>query len=78
MEDVLTIEELYLLIEAQNRAEDKRRQFDAAIQGIDINEGKTDESFEAIKMKAEAALAGKDEEKYAFDLIGIEIDSDDD
>ncbi len=78
MEDELTLEELYALAEAVHRAEHRRNKFMAALNGVDLDEGKKDDAFERVKQKAAADLAGKSEEEYVFDLIGIEIEPDDD
>lgn len=78
MEDTLTLEELYLLVDARHRAEHRNNRFMAAIQGVDIDENKSDEDFERIQRKASADLAGKSEDEFVFDMIGIEIDADDD
>lgn len=78
MEDTLTLEELYLIVDAQHRAEHRHNKFMAAIQGVDIDEGKQDDAFEKVKQKAAADLAGKSEEEYVLGMIGIEIEDDDD
>ena len=77
MEDTLTLEELYLIVDAQHRAEHRHNKFMAAIQGVDIDEGKADESFDRVKQRAEAALAGKSEEEHVLDIIGIAYEDDD-
>lgn len=76
MEDTLTLEELYLLIDASRKAEHRNHKFFAAMQGIDLDEGSNDEAFERVKMKAMADLEGKSEEEFVFDMIGIEVDDD--
>lgn len=82
MEVSLTIDELYLLLKVNQEGEYSRRKFAAALKGIDLDEDKEQEQpvsdFEEIRKKADAQLAGKSEEEYVFDLIGIEIDTDDD
>lgn len=78
MEDELTLEELYALQDAKHRDEERRNRFAAAIQGINLDEGQSDSDFESVKQRAQATLAGRSEEEYTFDLIGIEIESDDD
>ena len=77
MEDDLTLEELYLLVEAQHRAEHRRNKFVAAMQGVDLDEEANDADFDKVKLRAEAALAGKSEDEFEFDMIGISYDSDD-
>lgn len=78
MEDTLTLDELYLIVDAQHRAEHRHHRFLGAIQGIDIDEGAEDAKFEEIKRRAEADLAGVTEEEFVFNTIGIEIESDED
>lgn len=78
MEDTLTLEELYLIIDAQYRAQHANRRFMAAMQGVDIDEGVEEARFEDIKRRAEADLAGVSEEKFVFSQIGIEVEADDD
>lgn len=78
MEETLTLDEAYALLDAMYRKEERHNHFAAAIQGIDLNEGATDSEFDKVKMKVEADLAGKTEEEYTFDMIGIEYESDDD
>lgn len=78
MENELTMNELYLLVEAMHRKEHRHNKFMAALQGVDIDEGKDEAKFEEIKQRALADLSGKTEEQYVFDMIGIEIEADDD
>lgn len=78
MENSITLDELYLYMERLGEAEHQRQKFAAALKGIDIDEGKTDEAFEETKRRAEAALAGKSEQEHVFDIIGIEYEDDDD
>jgi hypothetical protein len=78
MEATLTLEELYLLIDAMRRREHEHKRFLGLLQGVDIDEGKEEAEFERIKMKAEADLAGKSEEEFTFESIGIVFESDDD
>lgn len=78
MEDTLTLEELYLLLDSKHRAEHKHNRFLAALQGVDIDEGVSEAKFEEIKRKAEAELAGKSEQEHVFDIIGIAYEADDD
>lgn len=78
MEDELTLEELYLLQESIYRTEHRHNKFMAAMNGVNLDEGQKNEDFEKVKQRAEAALAGKTEEQHIFDIIGIEIEDDDD
>lgn len=78
MEDELTLDELYLLLEAQHRNKHEDRKFLAAMQGVDLDAGQEDQKFKEIELKANADLAGKSEQEYVFGLIGIEVETDDD
>jgi hypothetical protein len=78
MEDTLTLEELYLLVDARHREEHRRNRFAAAMQGVDIDEGQADADFERVQRKAAADLAGKTEDEFVFSMIGIEVESDED
>lgn len=78
MEESITLEELYLLVDAMYRKEHRQNKFAAALKGVDLDEGQESEDFERIKLKAQADLAGRNEEEFVFDMIGIEIDTDDD
>lgn len=77
MEEEITLEELYALMEGMQKTEHRRNKFAAALKGIDLDEGKKDDAFERIKRKAAADLAGKSEEEHVFDMIGIAIEDDD-
>lgn len=77
MEEELTLEELYLLLEAERDREEKSNRFLAALQGVDLDANKKDDAFEKVKQRAAADLAGKSEEEFVFDMIGIEIEDDD-
>lgn len=73
MEEELTLEELNLLLKSVREREHRDRKFMAALKGIDLDEGNKDEEFQKIKIKADAELAGRTEEEYVFDMIGIDI-----
>lgn len=77
MEEELTIEELYALSEAQQRTEHRHNKFAAALQGVDLDENKSDTTFEDLKRKAAAELAGKSEDEFVLNMIGIEVEDDD-
>ena len=78
MEDCLTLDELYLLVDAKHRAEHEHRKFLAALKGIDLDEETKNSEFEETQLMAQAELAGKSKQEYVFDMIGIEIEDDDD
>lgn len=76
MEECLTLDELQLLVEAQRKAEYNKMRFAAGLKGIDLDEnseGSPEEAFRRAQLAAEAELAGKSEEDYEFELIGIEV-----
>lgn len=74
LEESLTLDELDMLIKVKRDKEYEDRKFFAALKGIDLDENKNS-TFEEVKMKADAALAGKSSEEYVFeDLIGIDIE----
>jgi hypothetical protein len=77
MEETLTLDELTLLVDETYKSEDRERRFLAALQGINLDE-ESDAKFDDVKRRADAALAGVSEEEYVFDLIGIEVEDDDD
>lgn len=74
----MTLDELYLLVDAMHRKEHRHHKFLAAIQGIDLDEGKHEAEFERIKLKAQADLAGKTEEEFTLESIGFAFETDDD
>lgn len=77
MEETLTLAELYALINHKREEEYARNKFMAALKGVDLDEGKSDERFESIQRRAAADLANKSEEEYVFDMIGFEVEADD-
>lgn len=78
MEEVLTLEELYAILAGMQETEHRQNKFAAALQGVDLDEGKPEADFERIKQKAAAELAGKDEDEFVLNMIGIEFEDDDD
>lgn len=78
MEESLTLDELYLLIKTQNDVDYTRRKFDAAIQGIDLEEETEDtSSFDAVREQADAILGNVTEEQVQ-DLFGLNDTDEDD
>lgn len=77
MENELTLEELYLLLEVTGDMKYQDQKFLAALQGVDLEEGKKDNAFEKVKQRAAAELKGRTEEEFVLDTIGIEIEEDD-
>lgn len=79
MEDTLTVDELYLLVEAIHRKESRHNKFMAALNGVDLDKESGESDFERVQIRAQAALAGKSEEHFVLEnIIGIDIDEDDD
>lgn len=78
MENSITLDELYAYAQEIAEAEHRRNKFAAALKGIDLDEGVSESKFDEVKLRVEAELAGKSEEMYVFDMIGIEVESDDD
>lgn len=75
MENVLTLEELQLLIESKQEAEHREHKFLAAMKGVDLDEhiSKENDVFDKVKIKAAADLAGKSEDEFVFNMIGIDV-----
>lgn len=78
MEDTLTLEEMYLLLDTVRKDEHEKNKFLAALQGINLEENNKNDSFEKIKIQAAAELAGKGAQEYELSMIGIEFEPDDD
>lgn len=78
MEENLTLNEVNLLAEASRNKEKREQKFLAALKGIDLDEKESTASFDEVKRRAEAKLAGQTEEEYVFKMIGIEYDTDED
>lgn len=77
MEEEITLDELYAILGSVRETEYEKKKFLAALQGVDLDEGKRSEEFERVKQKANAALAGKTEEEYVFNnIIGIDFETD--
>lgn len=78
MEEVLTVEELFALVDASRRIEHRHHKFMAALKGVDLDENAVEDDFESVQIRAAAELAGKSEQEFILDSIGIEIEEDDD
>lgn len=79
MEEKLTLDELYLLVEAMYRKEHRHNRFVAAMQGVKLDELEKDDRFDKVQQQVMADAAGKSRERYVFeDVIGIEFEDDDD
>jgi hypothetical protein len=73
MEESITMRELTLLLVQVREKEQRDRKFAAALKGIDLDEADKKAEFEKVKMRADAALAGRTEEEHVFDIIGIDF-----
>lgn len=78
MEDELTLDELYVLLNSMHDRNYSEHKFLAALQGVDLDDNRKNGDFERIKMQAQAELAGKSEQEFVFDMIGIQMEEDDD
>lgn len=77
MEETLTLEELNLIVNAKRDSDRAAQRFAAALKGIDLDEETEQESsFDDVRRRADAHLAGKTEAEYDFDMIGIEVEID--
>lgn len=76
LEEHLTREELFRLLETSRKLKHEDMKFQAALQGIDLDENRRDDDFEAVKARAEARIRGETVEEYELEgLINI-IDED--
>lgn len=79
MEYELTFEELMLILKSEREKEHRKNRFYALFKGVDLDENENEESaFQQTRMQADAAMAGMTKDQYVFDMIGIDIDIDDD
>lgn len=73
------MEELNLLRKTANEMENRRNEFKAALQGVDLRKSdSSDDEFNKVKAQAQADLAGVSKFEYAMTEVGIAIESDDD
>lgn len=76
LEEALSINELSAILDAMRDRDNRNRQFQAAMQGVDLGaQGKesVEERIAAAKRRAQARLRGVDEEDIALEEIGIGI-----
>lgn len=76
LEESLTVEELLELVKGRSDEEYRGFRFAASLKGIDLDEEHRKEqgsSFDQIKARAEARLAGKSEEEMSLETMGISI-----
>jgi len=74
VEESLSLPELTGLLKAHSEEEWAERKFMAALKGIELPEPETEHvaTFEEVKRRAEARLAGIDEEQLDFMDMGID------
>jgi hypothetical protein len=76
LEESLSLEELEALLAKAREVEHDRMRFAASLKGIDIDKGNAEsdeERFEKVKRRAQAKLAGVDEDEFEFMEIGIAV-----
>lgn len=76
LEESITVEELLELVQARADIEYRGFRLAASLKGVDLDEEQRKEagaSFEQIKLRADARLAGKTEEQVALEKMGISI-----
>lgn len=76
LEDSITIDELFALLNHTRKEDSENKKFQAALQGVDIEKGKPDSDFEAVRQRAMAKITGKTEEELTLAKIGIAIATD--
>lgn len=74
LEEKITLPELELIMKSIHKKEDQNRRFAAALKGIQLEEGDSNERFEEVKRRAKARLSGKSEEELSFDDLDIEFE----
>ena len=80
LEAKLTLEELELILKANREREMRHNRFMAAIQGIDLDKASksdTQARFDAVAARVEARKLGKSEDEYTMDILGIDVETDD-
>lgn len=76
LEESLSLPELELLLNKARERREQEMRFTAGLQGVDLDEGKVDEKRAEIERRAQARIAGVDEngiETMEFADIGIEV-----
>lgn len=74
LEENVSLPELIDILKADAEREHSQRKFAAALKGIDLDEGDEQATFEEVKRRAEARLAGKSEEELDFADLGIDYE----
>jgi len=76
LEECLNLDELSLLINSSRKAERERQKFAAALKGVDLDSESNDtkKKIEDVQRRANARLAGIDEDKFdELELIDLGI-----
>ena len=71
LEDSLTIDELILLMETFNEYISESRNFDAALQGVDLSKGESSSKFDEIVADVQEELTGMDSDMNSLSQVGI-------
>ena len=77
MENNLCLAELEAILDASREREFRQQKFAAALKGVDLGEpdGKDVPTFDDIKNRAKAKLAGKSEEEVSLEEIGFAVET---
>lgn len=78
LEEALSIEELESLLTAAREKEYRNFRAMAAVQGIDLDDGKEERNpLEEARMKLEAEKRGMKQDHLEIDMLGFEIEYED-
>lgn len=78
LEESICLDELMAILKASHEQEHRRNKFMAALKGVDIDKGSTQdahERMEAIKRRVAARQAGVSEETVELHEFGIEFET---
>lgn len=76
LEEHLSLADLEALLEKAREVEHNKMKFQASLQNIDLDKGQTEsaeERFEKVKRRAQAKIAGIEEDEFEFMEIGIDV-----
>lgn len=81
LEECLSLPELQAILDASREAEHRRNKFQAALKGVDLDEGtkqETEDAFERVQRRAQARLRGISEEEVDkladADMFGLDFE----
>ena len=74
LEEALSMGELIAILDAAREQEQRHNQFAAALKGVKLDAGSTEDRFQQIALRAEAARRNTSEDKVAFEKIGIKLE----